>query len=140
MKTLIACGLALISFPVLSQSIEGKWQLTDSKTCFQTEMKESDTEKELEGMMSGTSASSVAKVIIFKKDGSGQEGIFSTGKKKGDDLNYFQYKINGQELQFIDKKSGIATQRFIIDELTDSSLKIHDAVKECESKAFTRVK
>jgi hypothetical protein len=140
MKKLFALGLALISWPVLSQSLEGTWQLTDSKTCFQAEMKESDTEKELESMMGSNSKSSVAKLIVFKKDGIGQEGIFSTGKKKGSSMNDFHYKISGQELQFVDKKSGMITQRFVIDELTATSLKIHDAVKECESKAFVRAK
>ena len=140
MKNLIALLLAFISIPMAAQSIEGTWQLTDSKTCFQNEMKESDTEKELEGMMGSNSKSSIAKLIIFKKDGSGQEGIFSTGKKKGSDMNSFQYKMNGQELLFTDKKSGIVTQRFVIDELTGASLKIHDAAKDCETKAFVRTK
>jgi len=140
MKNLLALCLALISMPMLAQSIEGTWQLTDSKTCFQNELKESDTEKELEGMMGSNSKSSVAKLIVFKKDGSGQEGIFSTGKKKGSDMNSFQYKLAGQELLFTDKKSGMITQRFVIDELTDASLKIHDAAKDCETKAFVRTK
>ncbi len=91
-------------------------------------------------MMGGTSKSSIAKMIIFKKDGTGQEGIFSVGKKKGSSMEPFQYKLSGQEILFTDKKSGIVTQRFAIDELTDTSLKIHDAVKDCESKVFVRVK
>ena len=140
MKNLLALSLALISWPVLSQSLEGTWQLTNSKTCFQADMRESDTEKELEPMMGGNSKSSVAKLIIFKKDGSGQEGIFSVGKKKGTEMNSFQYKVSGLELLFTDKKSGMITQRFVIDELTETSLKIHDAKKDCETKEFVRVK
>ena len=140
MKTLFVLGLALISWPVASQSIEGTWQLSGSKGCLQSEFAQSETEKELEGMMGSNTKSSVAKLIVFKKDGTGQEGIFSTGKKRGSDMNSFQYKLNGQELMFTDKKSGIVTQRFIVDELTGSSLKIHDAMKECESKAFVKVK
>ena len=140
MKTLIVFVFTLISLGSYSQSILGTWQMTDSKTCFQTNLKETETEKELEGMMGGNSASSVAKLIIFKKDGSGQEGIFSAGKKKGSDLNSFQYKFSGQELNFVDKKSGMITRRFVVDELTETSLKIHDAVKDCETKAFTRAK
>lgn len=123
-----------------AQKIEGTWQQVDKKTCFQSNMKESDTEKELESAMRGTSASTVAQLIVFKKDGSGEEGIFSAGRKKGADKNYFKYKYSGQELVFTDKKSGIITYRFVVDELTDTSLKIHDAVKDCESRAFTRVK
>ena len=48
--------------------------------------------------------------------------------------------MSGQELHFVDKKSGMITQRFVIEELTETTLKIHDAIKECETKAFVRVK
>jgi hypothetical protein len=140
MKTVFTLAFALIAGLAFSQTIQGTWQMTDSKTCFQADMKESDTEKELESMMGGNSANAVAKLIIFKKDGSGQEGIFSVGKKKGTGMESFQYKVSGQELNFTDKKSGMITRRFVVDELTETSLKIHDAVKECETKAFTRTK
>ena len=140
MKTILSFVLALISCSAFSQSIQGTWQLTDSKTCFQTNMQERETEKELTSMMGSNSTSTVAKLIIFKKDGSGQEGIFSVGKKKGSAMNSFQYKFSGQELNFTDKKSGMITRRFVIDELTETSLKIHDAVKDCETKTFAKVK
>jgi hypothetical protein len=140
MKTIFLSMLALISGPLFAQSIQGTWQMTNSKTCFQTEMKESETEKELTPMMGGTSASTVAKLIVFKKDGSGQEGIFSAGRKKGAEMESFKYTFSGQELNFTDKKSGMITRRFIVDELTATSLKIHDAMKDCESKEFTRAK
>ncbi|MBS1487568.1 MAG: hypothetical protein JST43_08250 [Bacteroidetes bacterium] len=140
MKNVIAFILTVAAGQAWAQSVVGTWQQTDSKTCLQSQMKESDTEKELEGMMGSHAASTVAKLIVFKKDGSGQEGIFSVGKKKGSDLTPFQYKVSGQELQFVDKKSGMITQRFVIEELTENSLKIHDAMKECESKSFVRAK
>lgn len=140
MKTLFVLIFALIAMTSYSQSIQGTWQMTDSKTCFQTNMKESETEKELTPMMGGNSTSTVAKLITFNKDGSGKEGIFSVGRKKGEEMEAFRYKLSGQELNFTDKKSGVILHRFVIDELTETSLKIHDAVKECETKAFTRVK
>ncbi len=132
----------LIAFPFhgFAQSLEGTWQQTESKTCFQTDMKESSTEKELEDAMHGSSATSVAKLIVFKKDGTGKESIFKAGKKKGSELSDFKYKLTGQELNFLDKKSGMITSRFIVDELTPTSLKIHDAVKDCETRSFTKVK
>lgn len=140
MKTTLMLTLALVSRSLFAQSIQGTWQMTSSKTCFQTDMKESETEKELTPMMGGNSASTVAKLIIFKKEGAGQEGIFSAGRKKGTEMESFKYTYSGQELNFIDKKSGMITRRFIVDELTSTSLKIHDAMKDCETKEFTRVK
>jgi len=140
MKYLLSTFLIYSFVAVRSQSVVGTWQQVEEKTCLQTETKESDTEKELLPSMTGESRSSVAKLIRFNAKGTGQEGIFSKGSKKGTAMNDFQYKINGQELQFLDKKSGIITQRFILDEVNDESLKIHNALKDCEVRIFTRVK
>jgi hypothetical protein len=124
---------------VKAQSIVGTWQQVGETSCIQTELKESETEKELLPAMGGTQ-NSVAKLIRFFEKGGGEEGIFSKGSKKGSGMNAFQYKVIGQELQFLDKRSGIITQRFIVDELTEGSLKIHNAMKDCEARTFTRVK
>jgi hypothetical protein len=140
MKKIILFSLTVFPACVFAQGLEGTWQQTGSKTCFQANMKESDTEKELKEAMHGSSATSVAKIIVFKKDGSGQESIFSAGRKKGSELSAFKYKWNTKELLFIDKKSGIITSRFVVDEITTTTLKIHDAVKECETRSFIKVK
>ncbi len=139
MKLLLAfaCVLAL-SHLSLGQSLVGNWQLTDEKTCFQSNMEESDTEIELKDGM-GASKQSVVRIISFSKKGTGEEGIFTQGKKKGSDVKKFDYRLTDQELQFLDKKSGMATQRFIIDELSANTLRFHNAIKECEVKTFTRV-
>jgi len=139
MKILIFALFVFVSTTTYSQSLVGTWQLTDEKTCFQSEMKESDTELELKDGM-GASRNSVARMLKFTNKGTGEEGIFSQGKKKGEKLNSFEYRVVGQELQFIDKKSGMATQRFIIEELSTSTLRFHNALKDCEVKSFTRVK
>jgi len=139
MRPLIIIFILLFSHLAFSQSLTGTWQLIDEKTCFQSEMKESDTELELKDAM-GASRNSVARLLKFSSKGTGEEGIFSQGKKKGEKLNSFEYRVVGQELQFIDKKSGMATQRFIIDELSESTLRFHNALKDCEIKTFTRVK
>lgn len=133
-------SLAILPTGVFAQNLEGTWQQTESKTCFQTNMKESKTEQELEEAMHGSSATSVARLIVFKKDGTGKESIFKAGKKKSSELSDFKFKLTGQELNFLDKKSGIITSRFVVDELTATSLKIHDAVKDCETRTFTKVK
>lgn len=120
------------------QSLVGRWQLIEEKTCFKSEMKESDTELELKEAM-GPSRQSVVRMITFNKKGAAEEGIYSQGKKKGDDTNKFNYSVIDNELQFIDKKSGMATQRFIIDELTHTTLRIHNVLKDCEVKTYTRL-
>jgi hypothetical protein len=123
-----------------TNGILGTWQQVENKTCFESQLPESETEKELKPDMGGSSRTSVARLIRFDSKGAGEEGIFSKGRKKGNAMSAFRYNVNGQELQLLDKKSGIVSQRFIIEELTDTSLKIHDAVKDCEVRSFSRVK
>ena len=55
-------------------------------------------------------------------------------------MSAFNYKVNGPELLLMDIKSGIMTQQFVIDTLTQSNLTIHLLKKDCEIKTFTRIK
>lgn len=139
MKTMVAISLMVLSWSAQAQSLTGTWQVTGEKTCFQSEMTESDTEKELAPMMGGT-GNSTAKLISFDKKGRGEEAIFSSGNRKGTGKNSFTYKVNGTQLMFMDPKSGIITEQWIIDELTSSTLRIHNEKKDCETKTLTKVK
>jgi len=139
MKKLLFVLMAVVSIQLQAQSVVGTWQLVEEQTCLQVQFEKSETEKELEQSM-GSSKNAVAKLIRFEKKGTGEEGIFSQGNKKGTGMNSFRYNVRGNELRFLDKKSGIITQRFVIDELTESTLKIHNAMKDCEVRILSRVK
>ena len=144
MKTLAIISFVILASSSMGQSLVGTWQLTEEKTCFQSALEEnqtqSDTEKELTSAMGGSSNSSVAKLIVFNAKGGGEEGIFSKGSKKGSGKSSFRYQVRDGELQFLDKKSGMITSRFVIEELSGSVLRFHDAARDCEVKAFTRVR
>jgi hypothetical protein len=140
MKTIFLTSFIVIAISSQAQSIVGKWQLSEQKTCFQAEMKESETEKELTAAMGATSATGVGRVMTLEEKGSGEEGIAEAGKKKISDRKSFKYQLSGSEFQILDKKSGLVTSRWIIDELTDTSLKMHDAARECETKSYIKVK
>ncbi len=139
MKYLLTLIIFLSVLNANAQAIVGTWQLTEDKPCLMSPFEKSETEKELEDAKV-SSRNAVAKLIKFDAKGGGEEGIFSMGKKKGSGLNSFRWKIEGQELHFIDKKSGIITQRFILDELGTSTLRIHNAMRDCEVKVFSKVK
>jgi len=139
MKALVLFFVLGLGGSIYAQGIIGTWQLTDDQTCLKAQFEKSDTEKELEKSM-GSTQTGVAKLIRFDKKGTGEEGIFSVGKKKGTGMTSFQYDVKDNELFFKDNKSGIITKRFIIDEVTESTLKIHNALKDCEVKIFSRVK
>src|SRR6185295_14333307 len=122
---IIACCLLMVS-QIQAQSIVGTWQLTDEKTCFQTEMKESETEKELLPQMGGSSQTSVTRLFVLDAKGKGKEGVFTSGNRKGKEMASFKYKVSGTDLMLLDSKSGIMTRQLVIDELTATTLRIHD--------------
>ena len=140
MKYSLLAALMLLGGISQAQSIVGTWQLLEEKTCFESNMKESETEKELLPAMQSSGNSSVARLIKFDKKGYGQDGIFSVGKKKGADMDNFKYTVHGNELLLLDAKSGLMTQQLIIDELSDGTLKVHNGKSECEIKTFSRIK
>lgn len=139
MKWFAILAFLTASLHTSAQGLIGTWQQTEEKTCFDAEMKESETEKELKESM-GSSRNAVAKVIKFDKKNRGEEGVFATGSRKGSGMAQFEYKVNGNELLLLDKKSGVMTQQLIIDELTESTLKVHNAKRECEIRIFARIK
>jgi hypothetical protein len=139
MKTIILVCSLTIAWSGLAQSLEGTWQVVEEKTCFEAQMTESDTEKELRKDM-GSTRNSVARVIKFNKNGTGEEGIFATGSKKGTDKTSFRYRVSGRALQLLDKKSGIMTQQLVIDELSSTTLSFHLSGKDCETKKLSRIK
>ena len=132
--------LAILSFgAAYGQSVEGTWQLTEEKPCIAQQFEESETEKELLSSF-GSSTHSVARVISFDSKGRGEESIFSAGKRKGSDKESFRYQVQGGELQFLDKKSGMVTERFVLDELTASTMRFHRVGRDCEIRSFIKVK
>ena len=113
--------LVLSVLPTTGQSIVGTWQLTEQKPCIEQQMELSETEKELLPSF-GSSSQAVAALIHFDEKGKGKTGIYSEGKKKSKDKESIEYRLSGDELQFLDKKSGIIKERFVIDELTSVKL------------------
>jgi hypothetical protein len=149
MKTMLFIILVAVGITAQAQSIVGKWQLSDQKTCFQTsvkdemkdELKETDTEKELEGEMGGPSSTAdAARVLTLDAKGNAEEGVMSVGKKKASSKDTYKYRVAGSEFQKVDKKSGLVTERWVIDELSETTLKIHDSAHDCETKTYAKIK
>lgn len=138
MRYFIIMIFAHLTFLAKGQSIVGTWQLTEEKPCIEQQMELSETEKELlKGF--GSSNSEVARIIRFEPKGKGEEGVFESGKRRGDDKEPFRYQLSGDELQILDKKSGIIKERFVIDELTSVTLRFHKVGRDCEMRTLRRV-
>lgn len=139
MRYILLLCLLTASYAGQSQSLVGSWQVVEEKTCFESQIQESETEKELRKDM-GSTQNAVARVIKFYKNGTGEEGIFSTGTRKGTGMTSFRYRATDKEIQLLDKKSGIMTRQLVIDELSTTTLRIHLSGKECDTKSFSRIK
>ncbi len=138
MRYLIMFVISLAALSASGQSIVGVWQLTDQKPCIEEQIERSETENELLASF-GSSSQSVAVLIRFDEKGKGKTGIYSTGDKKSKDKESLEYRVSGDELQFLDKKSGIIKERFVIDELTSVTLKLHRVDRDCEVRTYIRV-
>lgn len=55
-------------------------------------------------------------------------------------MSSFTYAVYNDELQIKDKKSGMITQRFVVEELSDGTLRMHRAERDCEVMIFSRIK
>jgi hypothetical protein len=139
MKNVLILIALVLPARLLAQGLIGTWQQTGNKTCFDSPFKESDTEKELTPSM-GATRNAIAKMVVFDEKGRAEESIASQGKRKASSKNEFRYQISDNELQYLDKKSGMITSRFIIDELTETTLRFHNAMRDCEIQIYTRVK
>lgn len=143
-NTILTVTLCLLTARVaLAQSapLTGAWQISSERTCFQEQVgeAESDTEKELLSNF-GASREGVARIIRFQENGTGEEAIFTVGKRRGEKMRAFRYRLNGNELLLLDKKSGMMTQKLIIEELSAGVLRFHLEAKDCEVKELTRIK
>lgn len=138
MRYLIIFIIATLTITAKGQSIVGTWQLTEQKPCIEQQMEVSETEKELLSSF-GSSSSTVAALIRFDEKGKGKTGIYSEGDRKSKDKESIEYRLSGNELQFLDKKSGIIKERFIIDELSSLKLQLHRVGRDCEVRTYIRV-
>lgn len=138
MRYLIILFIVMAVMPTSGQSIVGTWQLTDQQPCLEQQMELSETEKELLPSF-GSSSQAIAALIRFDEKGKGKTGIYSEGHKRSKDKETIEYRLSGDELQFLDKKSGVITERFVIDELTSVKLRLHRVARDCEVRTYIRV-
>jgi hypothetical protein len=139
MKAIVIMVMVLSWGLTWGQDVVGTWQLMEEKNCMENMMKESETEKELTKDFS-SSSHSVARMMEFTGKGLVYVGIYVKGKKKASDRTTYTYTLQEGELQLHDKKSGIITERFVVEELTNHSLRMHRADRDCEVSVFSKVK
>lgn len=141
MKT-IACLLVLISLTMAcqAQSIVGRWQLVNESSCVEDELSPDDVETDdlVSDMKSMSGAGS--QVLEFKDNNSGRESTKIISKKKSYNSKGFLYRLDGDGLYFLDKKSRTIIEGFTVEKLESDSLIITNSARVCETKIFVRIK
>jgi len=141
MKT-IAYLLALVSLTMVcqAQSIVGRWQLVKESSCVEDELSPDDAETDdlINDMKSMSGAA--PQVLEFKDNNSGRESTKIISRKKSYNSKGFLYRLDGDGLYFLDKKSRTIIEGFTVEKLESDSLIISNSVRVCETKIFVRIK
>jgi hypothetical protein len=139
-KVAMVLSLSCISFVASAQSILGTWQLAKQTTCIEDEMMtEDDSMQSVMDDMKGMSSAS-PQVVKFKEKGAGTESTRILNKRKPANKNNFLYKFDGEVLLILDKKSQTITETFTVDKISQDSLIISNASRECDTKIFLKIK
>lgn len=121
------------------QSLTGTWQVVKSGNCMGDEFSDTtETEDELLESMASKSTTT-PKTIRFNADNSGEENWRTIGKRKASSREKFLYRYSDGSIYFLDKKSRIITDTFIVEELTYSTLIMFNKSRSCERLELTRI-
>ena len=132
--------LVLTFFSMRSQSIVGTWQLVEKTSCLDDDVQDEDEEiaeliEEMKSMSGGTN-----RVIVFKDNLSGEENVKIFESRKAHKMNNFLYKIDGNNLYILDKKSRLLVGSYEVERLSTDSLVFSHMKRPCETRIFVRVR
>lgn len=123
-----------------SASIVGRWQLVKQSSCVDDEVSVDDDEMQdlVDDMKSRSNKT--PQVIEFKSNNSGKENTKIISKKKSYNSNTFLYRLDEDNLYFLDKQSRTIIETYTVEELASDSLIISNSTRVCETRIFVRIK
>ena len=141
MKNYIFTVLSLgFSTMLQAQSIIGSWQLVRETNCVEEHITaDSDNVQNLTNDMKAM-ASPMAQVVTFRKKAQGEESTRILTRKKPSNKKSFLYRLDGERLMILDKRSQTITENFMVEQLSADSLIVSSASRPCETKVFVRLK
>ena len=122
-----------------SQSIRGTWQLVKTAECIESGLDQPGAEADLVQEMKQLS-SPAPQVIKFGNKGSGEESTRILNKKRAGNAKSFLYKVNGQTLLILDKRSQTISESYSIDKLSADSLILSHSKRACDISFFVKIK
>jgi Endonuclease I len=142
-KVFIFIGFILtLPLSVFAQtgSLVGSWQLVKQSSCLEEPASRQDDS--LEGLRNDmhNRASATAQVVSFKGNSSGEESTRILNKKRPGNPKKFFYKLSGDMLFILDKKSQTISDSYRVDKFTADSLILSNVSRPCEIKIFVKIK
>jgi hypothetical protein len=139
MRIFLVISLWLFVVAAPAQRLTGTWQVVKESNCLGIEMVEpEETEQELLESMS-TLSGSTPKTFRFNDDGTGEENWRTRGKRKASSKEKFMYRFTEGAVYFLDKKTRLITDTFLVETFTASSLIMFNKDRTCERVELARV-
>jgi hypothetical protein len=140
LNLIITITLATLTISGRSQSIIGHWQLVKESTCLEEQLPNdtSDTEDLVRDMKAMNDKT--PQIIKFTDHQSGEESTKILNTRKNVNTKHFLYKIDGNNLYILDKKSRTLAETYSIDSLQGDTLILSNSARPCETKVFVRIK
>ncbi|MDQ2656108.1 MAG: hypothetical protein M3Y60_01710 [Bacteroidota bacterium] len=133
--------IALLNVPAPAQTggIVGSWQLVKQTTCLEQVANDGDdTSESLRDEMHGQS-SATPQLVSFKANSSGEESTRILNSGKVANPKKFYYKLNGEMLLILDKKSQTITNSYRVEKFTADSLIVSNVSRPCETRVFVKI-
>lgn len=137
---IVAVMVSMVSSLSYAQSILGTWQLVKEISCMENGLNtEPDSVSSLIMEMKEM-ASATPQIIQFKEKGVGEENMRILNKRKSANSRNFLYKMNGETLLILDKKSQTISESYTVDKISRDSLVISNSSRPCDIKFLVKIK
>jgi hypothetical protein len=141
MKIVLALIFCLTSVSLSAQIILGKWQLLKQSTCIEAQLDSPDQSEDLDRLLADKNSmkTRTPSIVEFKPKMKGLQSTSVLGKRKTVDDKTFLYKLDGNTLYLLDKKSKTIIFTYTVEELTKTSLTLSETSRPCEVRVFERI-
>lgn len=137
---MVVVMVSMVSSLSYAQSILGTWQLVKETSCMENGLKpEPDSVSSLIMEMKEIS-SATPQIIKFKEKGVGEENTRILNRRKSANSRNFLYKMNGEILLILDKKSQTISESYAVDKISRDSLVISNSSRPCDIKFLVKIK
>lgn len=139
MKLLLVIGLTMLVVATQAQQLTGTWQVVKETNCQENELGEpTETEQEMLETMSALSGG-LPKTVRFNEDATGEENWRTHGKRKPASKQKFLYRYTQGAIYFLDRKTRLITDTYIVESLTSAELIMFNKDRTCERVELVRV-